>query len=379
LEIDDVRNRIGSSTTLDSFEGSLCAFLQAEAQRGVSGRLTIGGTRRWSATAQWRATARRLSPAEQVRVMVELGHRVFDADLGNYRTDLEFNTRRIGDLGGSSRRRELLREHCAFLFVSLLDPLVLTDRPLRAAAFENVELIGQEHADATLAAGRGLVFLGCHQTHSGFAFGHPHFARWKFTAVRNPFDAEGFRARRSEQAYGENVDFVPTTPGGAARLLDCLTSGGCVALQNDFCFSETVGVPATFFGCPVLVSRSFVKLILRTKSPVLPISVVRLQPFESQKIRVEIFPPLPLEDLTEARRDQAIAAMRLSVATECVIRRHPAQWTHWTSLEHRWSQAIPAWSKLERLMTSDTASDGRGGCQSEAGSINLEEPSSGRM
>jgi lauroyl/myristoyl acyltransferase len=153
------------------------------------------------------------------------------------------------------------------------------------------------------------------------------------------------------------VDFVQTAPGGAARLLDCLKSGGCIALQNDFCFAETVGVPATFFGRPVLVSRSLVKLILRTRAPVLPISVVRLQPFESRKIRVEIYPPLPLDDLTEARRDQMIAAMRLSVATECLIRRYPAQWTHWTSLEQRWSEAVAAWSKLERLMTAD-AGDG---------------------
>jgi len=341
----------------DLFHGSLCAFLQAEAQQAESGRLTIGGMRRWSATTRWRAMAKRLSPAEQVRVLAELGDRVFDTDLGNYRTDLEFNTQRIGDVGDSRRRRELLREHCAFLFVSLLDPLVLTDERARADAFRRVELTGQEHADATRAAGRGLVFLGCHQTHSGFAFRHPHFAGWKFAAVRNPFDGGGLRPRRSEQAYGETVDFVQTAPGGAARLLDCLKSGGCIALQNDFCFAETVGVPATFFGRPVLVSRSLVKLILRTRAPVLPISVVRLQPFESRKIRVEIYPPLPLDDLTEARRDQMIAAMRLSVATECLIRRYPAQWTHWTSLEQRWSEAVAAWSKLERLMTAD-AGDG---------------------
>ena len=64
-----------------------------------------------------------------------------------------------------------------------------------------------------------------------------------------------------------------------------------------------------------------------------------------RKIRVEFFPPLPFDDLGNSQRDQMMAAMRLSVATECLIRRYPVQWTHWTSLTHRWREALPVWNR----------------------------------
>jgi lauroyl/myristoyl acyltransferase len=331
---------------LDFFDNSLRSFLQSGTPGvGSSPAWLVTRIRRWSATPEWSTAARRLRPTEQVEVFAELGRRVFDSDLANYRTDLELNTRRVACLGSARRRRELLREHCAFLFISLLDALVLSDERARDDVLRDVEVRGVEQGDASLAAGRGAILLGCLQTHSGFGLRHPRLAHWKFGVVRHQSATDGYPLGWAEKTYGENVDFVPTTSAGVERLFACLKARGCVAVQNDFSYPQTIGLPGTLFGRPVLVSRSLVKLILRTRAPVLPVNVVRLEPFASRRIRVEIHPPLPLDDLTESKEDQRIAALRLSVATECLIRRYPVQWTHWTLLEYRWREAEAAFAK----------------------------------
>ena len=323
-----------------AFRDSLISFLRSDSPAvAVPPRWFVSDIRQWSATHEWRITARRLAPDEQVAVMARLGHAVFDEDLGNYRTALEFNTQTVGGLGGPRARRELLREHCAFLFVSLLDALVLSDDRARAEAFENVEVVGYQHAEAALNTGRGAILLGCLQTHTGFGLRHPRLAQWKVTMVRPASAGDAYAPHWAEDSYGETVDFAPISPEGLARLLARLKVNGCVAVQNEFLYPQTVGLSGMLLGRPALVSRSLVKLILRTRAPVLPVNVVRLQPFSSRKICVEIHPPLPFDDLAECRLDRESAALRLSVATECLIRRYPMQWTHWTALAQRWQEA----------------------------------------
>jgi lauroyl/myristoyl acyltransferase len=330
---------------LDFFHRSLCSYLESGTPGGGrSSDWLVTRIRRWSATSAWSTAARRLSPAEQIEVFGELGRRVFDSDLANYRTDLERNTRRVGCLGTPRQRRALLREHCAFLFISLLDAHVLSDERTRTDSLREVEVLGVEQADVSLAAGRGAILLGCLQTHTGFGLRHPRLAHWKFGVVRPQFAADGYPAGWVEKTYGNSADFIPTTPAGVERLFGCLQAQGCVAVQNDFSYPQTIGLPGSLFGQPVLVSRSLVKLILRTKAPVLPVNVVRLEPFASGRIRVEIHPPLPLDDLTDSKQDHRTAALRLSVATECLIRRYPTQWTHWTLLEYRWREAAAAFT-----------------------------------
>lgn len=335
----DVRYRAGSKAAGDLLYASLRRFLERESQSVAPQFCLIEQLRRWGAGLDLKAAIGRLTPRRQVEILVNLGRRAFDADVGGCRTAIERNMWHVGDLHGPRTNRERIRDHCVFLFVSLLDPLVLADDANRAEALERVELSGREHADAALAAGRGAIFLGCHQTHSGFGLRHPHFAKRRFTVVRNPSDTAIYPPDWVEQSYGPGVDVVPATAAGASRLRDRLEAGGLAALHGDFTYPDTVGVPGSLFGRPVLVSRSLIRLILRTRVSVLPTSLVRLDPFESCRIRMEIFPPLPMNDLTDSKHDHLRAALRLSVATECLIRRHPVQWTHWTLLEYRWNEA----------------------------------------
>jgi lauroyl/myristoyl acyltransferase len=349
LGISDVRDRAGLKTVDDSLRVSLQRFLDRESQNSGPPFCLIERLRRWGAGPEFKAAIGGRTPRGQVQALAELGRQAFDADLVGCRTEAHRNLEQVVNLGGARTLRERVRAHCVFLFVSLLDPLVLSDDTSRTEALRRVELHGQEHADAALAAGRGAIFLGCHQAHSGFGLRHPHFANWRFTVVRNPSDTAVYPPDWVERSYGPDVDIVPATTAGAARLRDCLAVGGFAALHADFSYPQTVGVPGSLFGRPVLISRSLIRLILRSRVPVLPSSVVRLEPFESRRIRMEIFPPLPLDDLTDSRPGQLRAAMRLSVATECLIRRHPVQWTHWTLLDYRWQQAAVACGQVRRF------------------------------
>jgi lauroyl/myristoyl acyltransferase len=138
-------------------------------------------------------------------------------------------------------------------------------------------------------------------------------------------------------------------------MLVRLKSNGAVALYNDFRFPESPGIPSLLFGRPVFSSKSLVNFILRTRACILPFTVVRALPFADENLRIEILPELPFDDLGETERDSVMAAMRLGVATECLIRRDPAQWRLWTSLEYRWNEGQSAWSELGRVFGSDAS------------------------
>jgi lauroyl/myristoyl acyltransferase len=331
---------------LDLFYRSLCSFLErSEARTGAPHGLVLR-LQHWSRTEGWQEAIRQLTADEQVKLLTDLAHRAFSRDLAHCRTHLESIACRLAWIGGPRDRRRLLRNHCTFLFVSLLDPLVLSDEAARRDALERVDLKGAQHVVRAMFGGRGALFLGCHQTHGGFAFHQPRFARFKFTIVRDQSDDPMHRQWR-EGGYGKTVDFAPTTVAGAERLLKRLDAGGGGVVYNDFCVPGTTGLPGTLFGRPVLISRSLVKLILRKKPPVLPVSVVRLQPFKTRAVRVEIYPPLTFDDLSERKTDQILAAIRLAFATECLIRRYPVQWTHWEGLQRRWNEASNLLIKLD--------------------------------
>jgi hypothetical protein len=57
-----------------------------------------------------------------------------------------------------------------------------------------------------------------------------------------------------------------------------------------------------------------------------------------------------------------VAAVYLSAATECLIRRYPVQWTHWSALQYRWNEAKDAWSEMDRLLAKRGAPHNPGPC-----------------
>jgi lauroyl/myristoyl acyltransferase len=336
----------------NALRDSLRAFLHGIPPTN-SQTLLVDAIQKWSETTEWQSIVASLSPARQISALLALGSEAYESDWGNLRTNLLFNTRSVGQYVEPFTSSNWLEQNAQFLFVSLLDPLVLNDDSRRLAAFERSELIGAERLPAALERGRGVLLVSCHQTHAGFCLRHPQFCDQTFTAVSHDISDANRAAHPAYTAYGGRVEFAPTTAAGARRMLVRLKSNGAVALYNDFRFPESPGIPSLLFGRPVFSSKSLVNFILRTRACVLPFTVVRVPPFADEKLRIEILPELPFDDLGETERDSVVAAMRLGVATECLIRRDPAQWRLWTSLEYRWNEGQSAWSELGRVFGSD--------------------------
>ncbi len=321
---------------------------------------------KWSETAEWQSAVLRLSPADQIAALLELGSEAFESDLGNLRSNLLFNLHSIGQYVETSAETNWLEQHAQFLFVSLLDPLVLNDDSRRRQAFAQTELVGAERLAAAEDRGQGVLLVGCHQSHAAFFLRHPRFFDRIFTAVSHDITDANRGERRNSAAYGDRVEFAPTNATGARRMLARVRSNGAVAVYNDFRFPESPGIPTVLFGRPVLSSKSLVSFLLRTRPCVLPFTAVRVPPFEDEIVRVEILPELPFDDLGESERDSVMAAMRLGVATECLIRRYPVQWRLWTSLEYRWNEGQSAWADLGRVFGSNRSSAGGSLAESHA-------------
>ena len=205
-------------------------------------------------------------------------------------------------------------------------------------AFENVELVGYQHAETALKSGRGAILLGCLQTHTGFGVRHPRLAQWKVTMVR---------PAAASDAYGHDGPKTATVKQSISprfRRRDWRVYWKVLNAMDAWPFRTTFRIrrqsvfPA--FSWDARLGLAIARQAYSADTaPVLPVNVVRLQPFSSRKIRVEIHPPLPFDDLAECKPDRESAALRLSVATECLIRRYPVQWTHWTALAQRWQEA----------------------------------------
>lgn len=91
------------------------------------------------------------------------------------------------------------------------------------------------------------------------------------------------------------------------------------------------------------MSQSAAGIALKTGATVVPVSVARRRPWESDSARVHFFPPVPLEDLT--RSDELgieRAATRMAVVVEALIRRDPEVWRLWGILPDRWRECAPA-------------------------------------
>ena len=193
---------------LNDLHESLREFLERRPSSG-SQTLLAEAIHDWSETGEWQSAVERLSPADRVTALIELGRDAFASDLGNLRSNLLFNTRSVGQYVEQFTRADWLEQHAQFLFVSLLDPLELIDDARRLEMCARAELIGEERLAAAERRGRGVLLLSCHQSHTGFALRHPRFSERCFTIVSRDINDANRGERRSSAAYGSQIEFVP--------------------------------------------------------------------------------------------------------------------------------------------------------------------------
>jgi lauroyl/myristoyl acyltransferase len=297
----------------------------------------------WSSDRNWVTALLRIAPAQRRQTLAELGGEAFDRDWGGYASELRSNTSDLGFLWPGEKREALLRQHTELLFAAVADQVGFCDLDEARLILDDVVASGIDHLRNARAAGRGTMIVSVRQSHPGFAFKHACMAGLTSYAIYHEDGDTLANFPALLRGISDRVQLLNASLGSVRRILTALERNQCVTLYNDFVFPESLGLPTALFGRKVLISRSAVGIALRARPIVVPATIAREYPPASGGVSVEFYEPLPLDDLDRrGPRDVLEAGLRLGIATECLIRRYPAQWILWNTLSHRWREAAQA-------------------------------------
>lgn len=161
-----------------------------------------------------------------------------------------------------------------------------------------------------------------------------HFANWEVMAavltqsgrpvrityrkLNNPYmDA---RIRQQREKYGAKFLVQKSTHRGGRALFEALKNGESIAILNDQKFNEGLSLP--FFGRPAMTATGATRLALKTKRPLLPMSVTR----EGARFHVTFHDPITLQHTGEREHDVKEGVSKIIGFTEDRIKEAPAQW-----------------------------------------------------
>jgi KDO2-lipid IV(A) lauroyltransferase len=194
----------------------------------------------------------------------------------------------------------------------------------RAEVAAGVAVIGQEHLDAALALGRGVILAP------------PHLGGWEWGAMylignglpvtvaveplEPPEVFEWFAGFR--ESLGMHV--VPVGPRAAAAILRALKDNHVVCLLADRVVGGVSGAEVEFFGQPVTMPAGPVALAARSGAPLLAAAIY----FEKRTNQHTIVfrPPVEVPPGAPIRKALRSRTQLLAAELELLIRRAPTQW-----------------------------------------------------
>ena len=187
-------------------------------------------------------------------------------------------------------------------------------------------LLGFEHIDAALAAGKGIValtpHLGCFEV-AAQAYAQRYAAAGRPMTVLYRPPRKAWLARLMEGARERpGLLTAPTTLGGVKSMLKALKKGDAVGLLPDQVPPDGMGVWAPFFGQPAYTMTLSARLVQPTGACILLASCERLSWGRGFVVRYEPW-PATLGALPAA---PDLAAAQVNTAMQGLIARYPAQY-----------------------------------------------------
>jgi len=244
-------------------------------------------------------------------------------------------------------RKDLLRAILRETFRGAFETLRFWTRPERENLRFVGEVHGQEHFDAALAAGKGLLVAA------------PHYGNWEllnqWLASRTPITV---LYRPPEHPSGEaflrrvrgrtNVRQVPAEGAAMRQLFKTLAGGGVVGILPDQQPKAGDGLWAPFFGRDALSMTLLPRLAERTGAPVLYAIAERRYPDGPSGRTVFDVHLIPATaPPAGAALAEAVAAMNADV--QAIARRDPAQY-QWTY--KRFSKRPPGSGEISPYKTA---------------------------
>jgi KDO2-lipid IV(A) lauroyltransferase len=192
-----------------------------------------------------------------------------------------------------------------------------------------VELVGTEHLDAAMAAGKGMMVV------SG------HFANWEtmtaaagqrgckglvYRPPNNPTVAEWISRQRGKLGPKEQIG---KGVHGTRRIVSLLRQGQAIAMLVDQKTGEGIAVP--FFGRPAMTTHLPATFALKFGAALLP---VRAERIGGARFRVIIQPPIQFTSSGDSERDVVALTAKINETIEEFVRVRPSQWL-W--IHRRWT------------------------------------------
>ncbi|HOT90298.1 MAG TPA: hypothetical protein PLJ78_00750 [Anaerolineae bacterium] len=203
----------------------------------------------------------------------------------------------------------------------------------RAADFRPPVIIPPEtlaYIEQALSAGRGVFILACHMSNfdlCGIALAQSVPGSLQALSLADPTpDVVAFNQLR--ERCGARM--TPISPESLREALERLENGGIVVTGPDYPVHNG-DEPVEFFGAPAHLPSGYVRIPLRTNSPV----IVLAPRYEDGIYKVVANPPFELVHTGDRQQDVAVNLRRILEQVEDFIRQRPDEWMMFT----------PVWGK----------------------------------
>lgn len=202
--------------------------------------------------------------------------------------------------------------------------------------FERITVIGEEHAKAALARGKGGFVL------TGHCGNWELLGMWTATAKYPPLTilVKRIRNRAINDLIMEtrgrlvnDVNIVQQSVRSIRACLRALEQGEIVSFLLDQNTTYNEGVFVNFFGKLCCTSDGLAKMAARTQAPIVPVFMRRTADYRHE---ITIHPPIDPPAMRD-KRTLHEATQQYTKVIEEQIRRHPAQWI-W--IHRRWRTQI---------------------------------------
>ena len=190
----------------------------------------------------------------------------------------------------------------------------------RMTTAEIKKLVSIEHIDyleQARAMGRGVLLITAHFGNWELGAAIMTSIGYRLSAVFLPERLENINRLFEKQRKERGLDLIPL--GHAARsVLQSLRRKECVAMLADRDFTAH-HQPVKFFGQPALLSSGPARIAFRTKAPVVPVFVLRL---EDDTFLLRFYPPILANENSSLEK----IGLAIGAVMEKEIAQHPSQW-----------------------------------------------------
>lgn len=193
---------------------------------------------------------------------------------------------------------------------------------------------GYENYEKARAKGRGCIYVTAHFGNwELLAHAHALVGR-SFNAVVRPLGNPFLDAylERTRESTGNRI--IDKKHGGVRAIIAALRRNEDVGMLVDEYARRSQGVFVPFFGVLASTTAGVAVMALRTRTPLIPVYMVR----ESGRMcfRVLVLPEIELPDTGDRPEDIRLTTARINEALEQVVRLRP---DHWFWRHRRWKKS----------------------------------------